>query len=68
MKFEVMKCERCGGKIVFKPIQVKNRKPALKGKRVCSECGYWPLAHVTHGVSPKKLREQAEAIREGNHD
>jgi len=44
-----MKCEKCGGEIVFRPIaRTGTRKPALKGKRVCEECGYWPAAHVIH--------------------
>lgn len=50
-----MKCERCRGEIVFKPIiQDGDRKPALKGKRVCEDCDYWPSAHVTHDISRSK--------------
>jgi len=50
-----MKCEKCGGKIIFKPIiQDGKRKPALKGKRVCEDCGHWPAAHVTHGITPNQ--------------
>ena len=46
------RCERCGGKIVFIPFihQIGQRKPALRGKQVCEKCGFWLLAHVTHGT------------------
>lgn len=41
------KCPRCGGRITWKPIKQNGiRKPALRGKRTCDDCGYWPLTDV----------------------
>ena len=38
-------CKDCGGKLVYKLLfQTGIRKPALKRKRTCVKCGYWPLA------------------------
>ena len=51
-------CERCGGNITWKPIkQTGKRKPALRGKFTCDGCGFWPLAHVTHGTPSLKKPE-----------
>ena len=56
-----MKCERCGGDIVFKKIvQTGKRKPSLRGKRICEKCGFWPAAYNTHGSPNQMLDTEAQ--------
>lgn len=44
-------CEHCGGKITYKLIkQTGKRKPALRGKFTCDNCGFWRQANVTHST------------------